>query len=180
MLQYYSVMQLWCDFSWQYNLFRTPKIAKNTPLKSKKLVKLTKNLEYRGYLLTFGVEIKRKSASFKTKTNGQTLPKQPQNNFENDLFDPQNSQQWLSHRSKVGYILSENLKFRGVLWIFGDEIKRKYYSFKTKNNAQTLPKQHQNKFEKVQKTTFSTPKMGKNYPSNRSKVGSILTENLNF
>ena len=82
MLQYYSVMQLWCDFSWQYNLFTTPKIAKNTPLKSKKLVKLTKNLEYRGYLLTFGVEIKRKSASFKTKTNGQTLPKQPQNNFE--------------------------------------------------------------------------------------------------
>ena len=37
-----------------------------------------------------------------------------------------------------------------------------------------------NKFEKVQKTTFSTPKMSKNYPSNRSKVGSILTENLDF
>ena len=82
MLQYYSVMQLWCDFSWQYNLFTLHKIAKNNPLKSKKLVKLTKNLEYRGYLLTFGVEIKRKNASFKTKTNGQTLPKQPQNNFE--------------------------------------------------------------------------------------------------
>ena len=82
MQQYCSVMQLWWDFSWQYDLFTTPKIAKNTPLKSQKLVKLTENLEYRGYLSTFGVEIKRKSASFKTKTNDQTLPKQPQNNFE--------------------------------------------------------------------------------------------------
>ena len=74
-------MQLWWDFSWQYDLFSTPKIAKNTPLKSQKLVKLTKNLEFRGYLSTFGVEIKCKSESFKTKTNDQTLPK-PQNNFE--------------------------------------------------------------------------------------------------
>ena len=64
MQQYCSVMQLWLDFSWQYDLFTTPKIAKNTPLKSQKLVKLTENLEYRGYLSTFGVEIKRKSSSF--------------------------------------------------------------------------------------------------------------------
>ena len=31
--------------------------------------------------------------------------------------------------------------------------------FKYENNAQTLPKQLQNNFEKVQKTTFLTPKM---------------------
>ena len=32
----------------------------------------------------------------------------------------------------------------------------------SKNNAQTLPKQLQNNFEKVQKSTFFTPKMVKN------------------
>ena len=53
-------------------------------------------------------------------------------------------------------------------------------SFKTKNNAQTLSKQLQNKLEKVEKTTFSTPKIAKNYPSNQSKEGNILTKNLKF
>ena len=41
--------------------------------------------------------------------------------------------------------------------------------FKCENNAQTLPKQLQNNFEKVQKSTFLTPKMVKNDPSNRPK-----------
>ena len=41
--------------------------------------------------------------------------------------------------------------------------------FKYENNAQTLPKQLQNNFEKVQKSTFLTPKMVKNDPSNRPK-----------
>ena len=36
------------------------------------------------------------------------------------------------------------------------------------NNALTLPKQLWNNFEKVQKMTFSTPKMVKNDPSNLS------------
>ena len=39
----------------------------------------------------------------------------------------------------------------------------------TKNKAQTLPKQVQNNFEKVEKSTFLTPKMVKNDPSNRPK-----------
>ena len=55
------------------------------------------------------------------------------------------------------------------LWVFGAERTQKNASVKTKNNAQTLPKQVQNNFEKVQKTTFLTPKMVKNDPSNRPK-----------
>ena len=41
--------------------------------------------------------------------------------------------------------------------------------FKYKNNAQTLPKQVQNNFEKVQKSTFLTSKLVKNDPSNQPK-----------
>ena len=41
--------------------------------------------------------------------------------------------------------------------------------FKVENNAQTLPKQLQTNFEKVQKMTFSTPKVVKNDPSNLPK-----------
>ena len=40
-------------------------------------------------------------------------------------------------------------------------------NFKVENNAQTLPKQVQNNFEKVQKSTFLTSKMVKNDPLNR-------------
>ena len=40
---------------------------------------------------------------------------------------------------------------------------------KVKNNAQTLPKQLQNNFEKVQKATFLNPKMVKNDPSKLPK-----------
>ena len=42
-------------------------------------------------------------------------------------------------------------------------------NFKVENNAQTLPKQLQNNFEKVQKTTFSTPEFVKNDPSKPPK-----------
>ena len=41
--------------------------------------------------------------------------------------------------------------------------------FEAINKAQTLPKQVQNNFEKVEKSTFLTPKMVKNDPSNRPK-----------
>ena len=47
--------------------------------------------------------------------------------------------------------------------------KTKSCPFKIENSALTLPKQLQNNFEKVQKTTFSTPKMVKNDPSKWSK-----------
>ena len=41
--------------------------------------------------------------------------------------------------------------------------------FGAENKAQTLPTQVQNNYEKVQKSTFLTPKMVKNDPSNRPK-----------
>ena len=54
--------------------------------------------------------------------------------------------------------LSKNFDFLGHLSTFGAENTPKSRPFKVENNAQTLPKQLQNNFEKVQKTTFSTPK----------------------
>ena len=53
-------------------------------------------------------------------------------------------------------------KGENQLWVFGAERTRKSASFNTKNNAQTLPKQLQNNFEKVEKSTFLTPKIVKN------------------
>ena len=49
------------------------------------------------------------------------------------------------------------------------QITTKSRPFKAENNAQTLPKQLQNNFEKAQKMTFSTPKMVKKDPSNPPK-----------
>ena len=62
-------------------------------------------------------------------------------------------------------ILIENLDYLGDLSTFRAENTPKRRPFKVENNAQTLPKQLQNNFEKVQKMTFSTPKMAKNDPS---------------
>ena len=62
-------------------------------------------------------------------------------------------------------ILIENLDYLGDLSTFRAENTPKSGHFKVENNAQTLPKQLQNNFEKVQKMTFSTPKMAKNDPS---------------
>ncbi|MEO1808803.1 MAG: hypothetical protein AAFU33_28625, partial [Bacteroidota bacterium] len=58
-------------------------------------------------------------------------------------------------------ILTENLDFWGHLSTFGAENTPKSRPFEVENNGQTLPKQLQNSFEKVQKTTFLTPKMAK-------------------
>ena len=57
--------------------------------------------------------------------------------------------------------LTKNLDYRGHLSTFRAENIPKSGHFKFKNNAQTLTKQHQNNFEKVQKMTFSTPKWSK-------------------
>ena len=65
--------------------------------------------------------------------------------------------------------MTEIFDFRGHLWTFRGENTLKSGPFKTENKAQTLPKQVQNNFEKVQKSTFLTPKMVKNDPSNRPK-----------
>ena len=61
--------------------------------------------------------------------------------------------------------LIKNFNFRGHLSTFGAENTPKSRPFKVENNALTLPKQLQNNFEKVQKMTFSNPKMVKNDPS---------------
>ena len=65
--------------------------------------------------------------------------------------------------------LTENLDFRGQLSTFEAENTPKSRPFKVENNALTLSKQLQNKLEKVQKRTFSSPKMVKNDPSKPSK-----------
>ena len=66
-------------------------------------------------------------------------------------------------------ILNENLNFQGHLSTFRAENTPKSGPFKVENNALTLPNQLQNNFEKVEKTTFSTPKMVKNDPSKLPK-----------
>ena len=66
-------------------------------------------------------------------------------------------------------ILIENLDYPGDLSTFRAENTPKSGHFKVENNAQTLPKQLLNNFEKVQKTTFLTPKMVKNDPSKLPK-----------
>ena len=52
--------------------------------------------------------------------------------------------------------------------------------FKVENNAQTLLKQLQNNFEKVQKTTFLTPKMIPKMTLKTAKMSKLLTENSDF
>ena len=69
----------------------------------------------------------------------------------------------------MGHILTQNLNYRGHLWTFEAENTPKSGSFKVENNAQTLLKQLQNTFEKVQKMTFWTPKRVKNDPSKLPK-----------
>ena len=64
---------------------------------------------------------------------------------------------------------TENFIFRGHLSTFGAENTPKSRPFKVKNKAQTLPKQVQNNFEKVQKTTFLTQKLVQNDLSKWSK-----------
>ena len=64
----------------------------------------------------------------------------------------------------------------GYLTTFRDINTPKSGPFKYENNAQTLPKQFQNNFEKGQKMTFLALEMAKITISG----GQILTKNLNF
>ena len=66
-------------------------------------------------------------------------------------------------------ILTQNLIFRGHLSTFEAQNTPKSRTFEAKNKAETLPKQVQNNFEKVEKSTFLTPKIVKNDHSKRSK-----------
>ena len=69
----------------------------------------------------------------------------------------------------VGHPRNPKGEDHGYLTTFRGINAPKSGPFKYENNAQTLPKQLQNNFEKVQKSTFLTPKMVKNEPSNRPK-----------
>ena len=66
-------------------------------------------------------------------------------------------------------LLTQNLSFQGHLSTFEAQNTPKSRPFEAENKAQTLPKQVQNNFEKVEKSTFLTPKMVKNDPSNQQK-----------
>ena len=69
----------------------------------------------------------------------------------------------------MGKILTENLDYWGHLSTFRAENTQKSGPFKTENNVQTLPKQLQTNFEKVEKITFSTAKIAKTGPSKWTK-----------
>ena len=60
-----------------------------------------------------------------------------------------------------------NFDFIGHISTFRAENTPKSSPFKAENNAQTTPEQLPNNFEKVQKTTFLTPKKVKMTPKNR-------------
>ena len=105
-------------------------------------------------------------------SRSKTMPKRFLKNFEKVQKttlstpkivknDPSKRQKWAKFWSKIlifGYIYRPfELKYNQKL------------GFQTQNNAQTVPKQLPINFEKVQKTTFSTPKIAKNDPSNRPK-----------
>ena len=86
----------------------------------------------------------------------KTMPKHYINNSEKTLkksrkrlFDPKNGQKWPIKMVKMSTYLTENLNYRGHLWTFEAENTPKSGPFKVENNAQTLPKQLQNNFEKV-------------------------------
>ena len=67
------------------------------------------------------------------------------------------------------FIIDQNLDFRCHLSTFGAENTLKNRPSESKNNALTIPEQLQNNFQKVQKTTFLTPKMVKTRVSTLAK-----------
>ena len=62
----------------------------------------------------------------------------------------------------MSIILTQKLNYWGHLSIFGAEYTTKSWSFKSQKNAETLPEQLHNNFEKVPKTTFLTIKIDNN------------------
>ena len=96
-------------------------------------------------------------------------PKQLWKSPENDFFDPNIVKKLLLKTAKMSKLVIKNFDFGDFLSTFRAQNTPKGRPFKAKNNIQTLPKQLQNNFEKVQKSTFLTSKMVKNDPSNWPK-----------
>ena len=71
-------------------------------------------------------------------------------------FWPQNGQKRPLKTAKMSNFFPENFYFWGHLSTFGAENTIKSRPLKVENNPETLSKL-QNNFEKLQKTTFSTP-----------------------
>ena len=65
--------------------------------------------------------------------------------------------------------LNLNFDFSGQISTFQAENTHKNGPVKAENNAETTPEQLPNNVEKVQKTTFLTPKKVKNDPSKPRK-----------
>ena len=84
-----------------------------------------------------------------------------------------------SNRPKRAFF-NKNLNFRGQIWTFGAQNTPKSWPFEAKNIAQTLPKQLQNNFEKVQKSTFLTPKKGEIMLISDPLFSFTLTKNTDF
>ena len=76
--------------------------------------------------------------------------------------------------AKMSKFWTTNFDFHGHLATFRAENTLKSRPFKVKNNAQTLPEQLQNNFEKVQKIDFFDPQNGQNTGVNIGKKGRFL------
>ena len=151
-----------------------PQNCQNDPLKSQKLVNFWPKISI--------IEVIYRPLELKIhqmwaiedweewRNTSYTTPKQLWERPAND-FVPQIGQKRPSQKSKVGHILFENFDFSVHFWTFGAENNPKVGLFK--NNTQTLPKQLQNNFNKVQKTKFSPPKLAKTRMSTWPK-GSIF------
>ena len=93
------------------------------------------------------------------KNKAQTSPKKHQNNF-------QKVQKSTFLTTKMA---KNDPNFRDHLSTFKAENTPKSGPFNTTKNPQTLPKQLQNNFEKVQIRLFRTPKLPKINPKKRQK-----------
>ena len=92
------------------------------------------------------------------ENTAQILPKQFWKSPENVFFDFQNAQKLPLKTAKMSNFLSEYFDFQDHLLTFRGVNTPEIRPFKAKNKAQTLRKQLQKNFEKVQNTTFSSPK----------------------
>ena len=96
--------------------------------------------------------------------------KQHWKSLEIDFFDSQKGQKWTLKTAKMSKFLTLIFNIRGHISTFRTENTTKSGPFKAEYNAQTTSEQVLNNFEKVQNTTFLTPKMAKTRMSTWPKV----------
>ena len=135
---------------------------------------LTENFNFRAHIPTFRAENTVKRGSFKAKNNDWKFLKQLQNNFEKvqktSFLAPKIVKNDPSKRQKRAIFLP-------IIVIFGVickplpvlKIHPKVDHLRSKTMLKHFLNNSKNNFEKVQKTTFWTPKIVRNDPSKRSK-----------